>query len=97
MTEFHYDKSASRLQLSGALTFASVPDFMEQVEKSAVGPVLCLDATGLDQVDSAGIACLLWLKGRNSRGSGFRIDHPGAQLQKLITVTGLETAFSTGN
>jgi phospholipid transport system transporter-binding protein len=83
---------AGRYQVSGRLSFASVPDLLAFVE--AAGDAREVDLSGVSRADSAGLAMLLeWASQVQSHGGVLRLAGIPAQLRSLIRITGVGAVF----
>ena len=87
--------------LEGELDAATVPtlhDFLRVAINSGVREDVCLDASCLDYVDSAGLSLLISMQKRaKANGTGFTIGFPSRQLLEMLQVTGLEDFFNLAN
>lgn len=78
--------------LTGALSFATASALLAQIE--AAGESGHLDLSGVDRVDSAGVALLLaGLRAAHRHGVSFALHQPPRQLLTLLHFYGLDTMF----
>ncbi len=75
--------------LQGPLGFAQVPQLLPQAESLGAGGVL--DLSGVDQVDSAGLALLLELSRRcKAKGGNLKIRGARPQVVRLAQFFGID-------
>jgi anti-anti-sigma factor len=55
---------------------------------------LLLDLSGLTFVDSTGLTALLQLRGRMAPGARVLLIHPGANVRRVLALTGLDQVFT---
>jgi len=87
-------RDPAHLQVSGDLTFATVPVLLERSEAVARGP-LVVDLGAVGHADSAGLALLVeW--SRRARAVGHELSYVNLpeQLVRLVRVSGLEQIFA---
>lgn len=89
-----------RLRLSGELTYATVPELSRSLEPTLKQwPRLCVDLSGLDRVDSAGLALLVeWTRLAHALGHPLEFIEAPQQLLTIARVSGLDRTlpFSSG-
>jgi phospholipid transport system transporter-binding protein len=84
------------VELSGRLTFETVPDFLQRssswFEHNPRG--ITVDLGAVTQADSAGLALMLeWLGRARGAGRELRFVHFPQQIKHLIDVSGLNQTF----
>lgn len=94
MAALRYLRESARIELAGALTFDTVPATVARIEAAGVSELRSIDLADLDEIDSAGVACLLWVAAKKS-GARARVTllNPDRRLEKLIEVAGLRDWF----
>lgn len=82
------------LVLTGTADFETVPELIERLGEIAGRSLESIDAAGLDRVDSAGLAFLIWCK-KTFAPESDAIALKGApeKLSRLLDVTGLRHLF----
>lgn len=89
-----------RLVLSGELTYETVPELSRSLESTfKQSPRLCVDLSGLERVDSAGLALLVeWTRLAHALGHPLEFIEAPQQLLTIARVSGLERMllFSQG-
>ena len=83
-----------QIRLLGELTFESVPTIASSYKGLDGGSSTTIDLSGLDKVDSAGLALLLgWV--RKARAAGGQLVFSGIpdQLGSLIRISELDSLF----
>lgn len=84
------------LACRGELDLASAPELVDHARAAVRGGArrVCVDLTGIDHLDSAGIAALVNVRRYVIRALGsLVIVCPAGRIQRLLTVTGLEPYF----
>jgi phospholipid transport system transporter-binding protein len=84
------------LAVSGALTFATVPELWERSSAwvSRTDGPLTIDLTAVTRADSAGLGLLVeWLRQAASAGRRLRFANIPTQVQSLARVNGLSSAL----
>lgn len=87
------------LQLVGSVDLATRAAFVEAGERSlAESPAgLCIDAGGVDFVDSVGISALIELEQlARRRGIPFKITRQSPRLERVLSMAGLSVTESSG-
>jgi phospholipid transport system transporter-binding protein len=90
------EESDGIVRLLGELTFESVARLVTENPELIGSAGLTVDMSGLEKVDSAGLALLLgWV--RKARGSGGELRFSGIpeQLRSLVRIADLETLFES--
>ena len=85
--------SAGRFQLTGDLSFASVPQVYAQGHALFNGQAatLVLDLSSVERTDSAGLALLVaWLRQARHQRKDLRFQNIPAQLLAIAKASGLE-------
>ena len=81
-------------RLLGELTFESVPRVLAENRDLADGASFTVDLSGLDKVDSAGLALLLgWIRRARRAGGELRFSGLPRQLRLLVRIADIETLF----
>jgi phospholipid transport system transporter-binding protein len=85
------------VQVTGPLTFQSVPQCLEQSRPMFSGDgALRFDLAGVTLADSAGLALLLeWREMAGAAGRGLTFVNLPEQMRHLIEVSGLSPVFSS--
>ncbi len=82
------------LVITGVIDFQTVPDMVDKAQRLGSVRINRIDASGLTQVNSAGVALLLWLKKHlHAPSGGVVIKDAPDQLVKLLSVAELEFLF----
>jgi len=87
-------------EVTGQLTFQSVPQFLAQTDKWLQGGSgkVTIDLHGVTLADSAGLALLLeWLQLSRSAQREIVFTHMPDQMRDLIHVNGLTQVFGLSN
>ena len=83
------------LMISGVIDYSSVPPLMEKVKTFGKVRVETIDGAGLERIDSAGIAFLVWCKKQLcAETRPIQIRNAPEQLSRLLQVTGLGDLFA---
>jgi len=82
-------------RLVGELSFDTVPNLVERGEELFDGsPVLCIDLSGVDRADSAGLALLIeWTRSAREEGKQIRFVNIPAQMRDIARVSGLDNVL----
>ncbi|MGM0412161.1 MAG: STAS domain-containing protein [Pseudomonadota bacterium] len=81
-------------RLSGALTFATVPE----LARRQATPSGAVDLSGVTRADSAGLALLLdWLAAARAGGGDLTYDHLPSQLAAIARVSGITEVLDHGH
>jgi phospholipid transport system transporter-binding protein len=92
-------REGNTVNVSGALTFQTVPDYLLQSSAWAGGPDgdLTVNLAGVTRADSAGLALLLeWLRMTRAGGRALKFTGVPEQVGKMIEVSGLTDALLGG-
>ena len=90
-------RGEGRFMVSGALTFATVPELWRAGFGGVDGGPVQLDLAGITRVDSAGIALLIELiRAVRKRGGNVSLVHAPPQVMAIATVSGLDTVLPFG-
>lgn len=87
-------------EISGSLTFQTVPRFQDQADSLLRGNALSvtIDMQGVIQADSAGLALMIeWLQMARAAKRELVFAHIPEQMRDLIRVNGLQQMFSLEN
>ncbi|MCP1726476.1 phospholipid transport system transporter-binding protein [Natronospira proteinivora] len=83
--------SEGRYRLSGELSFKTAEQALATGRDFPLAQSLCLDVSGLERVDSAGLAVILeWWRLSHLAGGSLSLEGPSEQLKKLIAISELE-------
>lgn len=86
----------SRIEVSGAVTFSTVPKLAAQARAwltGVVGPAV-IDLGAVERIDSAGLALLVeWLQLARAHGSRLSFQHVPEQVRRLVAINGLDAVF----
>lgn len=90
--DLQQDGPDGRFRLSGALTFETVPELLDRSRKLLpFERALEIDLTGVDRIDSAGLALLIeWLRLAAAHGQTIAFRQAPAQMRDLVRVSGLD-------
>ncbi len=82
--------------LQGALEFDAVASLFERVNfDDLADPAIRIDLSGIDSVDSAGLAlCLEWISLANSRSVAIVFRGVPEQLRRLASLNQVEDLFA---
>jgi anti-sigma B factor antagonist len=85
------------LAIEGDLDLVAAPDLRVRLADAAErAPLLVLDLTNLDFVDSTGLGVLVGTHRRlRDAGGEMRLAGASARIQRVLSVTGLDQVFST--
>ena len=90
--------SEGTLTLSGVVDFDSVPALMSAAEALPRSNFHAVDVSGLEKIDSAGVAFLLWLKKHHGTlDRPLEIQRASTQLERLLSVTGIGKMLKAGD
>lgn len=83
------------LKLKGALTIYTVAQARRDIPaRMAKQKSMVLDLTGIDELDTAGVQLLLWLKrDLSSRGSGLALANHSPAVVDVLDLLGLTAVF----
>jgi anti-sigma B factor antagonist len=89
-TEVRREGRATIIGLSGELDLASSAELQEELDRVAGAEVLILDLRDLEFIDSTGLSVLVKAhQDAQESGREFGLVKGGAQVQRLLTLTGL--------
>ncbi len=83
-------------EISGKLTFESVPEFLTHTQSLFSGPdgPVTIDMKSVTKADSAGLALMVeWLRLARRAQREIKFINIPSQARKIITVSGLQRAF----
>lgn len=92
-------REGNTVNVSGALTFQTVPDYLVQASAWTGGPNgdLTVNLAEVTRADSAGLALLLeWLRMARESGRGLHFTGVPEQVRKMIEVSGLTDVLLGG-
>jgi anti-anti-sigma factor len=86
------------LTLTGELDLASSPALEEELGKLRDPEFLIVDLRGLEFIDSTGLSVLVKAhQGAQEAGRGFGLVKGGAQVQRLLALTGLDERLTVAD
>jgi ABC-type transporter Mla MlaB component len=83
----------TRLILSGSLNFDTTSILVKQLVDLPLLSVKTVDLQKLERVDTAGVACLVWLATKKIKHSPLEMDYCSDKLAKLLEVTAVRSFF----
>jgi ABC-type transporter Mla MlaB component len=86
---FNLSDTGDCLYLNGELTFASVPQLMHSLAPDKLQKLDSVDVSLLSKADSAGVACLLWIRNLIPDTQPLKLLNVSSQLKSLIEITGV--------
>jgi len=86
-----FNKSNHTLELTGDLTFPTVPKIWEKRKEWLANGIECMDLTDVTQADSAGVALLLaLLKETCGGGKCIQLINIPKQVKAIAKITGVQ-------
>ena len=80
----HNDKQAT-LVLSGSISISDVTPLRKELQKLDATQDLVVDASGLDYIDSSGVACLIFAySARAKQGAKVMLKNPSQALTRVL-------------
>ena len=86
-------ENGSSLVLNGKLSYDSVSIFIKQLKNISFNSIESIDVEKVERIDTAGIACLVWLVTQKIRKSSVELKNCSMNLVKLLEVTGVGSFF----
>jgi anti-anti-sigma factor len=82
--------------LGGVVDFDSVPELVQLAGSLPATPFVVVDASGVERIDSSGVAFLVWLKKHHgAHGQPLTLRNAPGQLSRLLAVTGLDEVLES--
>lgn len=96
MDRVHIDQQAQTVVLTGVLQLDTVTSLYGGIDfKQLSNPCVTIDLSGINAVDSAGLAlCLDWIKQARDASIAITFRHVPEQLQRLVRMNQLDDLFA---
>jgi len=92
--EFDAALDGDALNVSGMLTFDTVPEALVRTAAWVAGAVAAVDLANVERADTAGLALMVeWLRLARAAGRTLRFVKIPDQVRAIIRVNGLSRAF----